>query len=94
MPAIDLSTDYMGVELANPLVVASAGITETVSRLRRAEDAGAGAAVMKSWFEQDFARRSPTPRFRLLRRGLAGFRSTTLYSLSAAGRRFRACCAG
>ena len=84
MAAIDLGTDYMGVPLANPIVVASAGITETVDRLRRAEDAGAGAAVMKSWFETDLVRRSPTPRFRLLRRGLPGFRSTTLYSFEQA----------
>jgi dihydroorotate dehydrogenase (fumarate) len=72
------------VRLANPLVVASAGITETADRLRRAEDAGAGAAVMKSWFEEEFARESPTPRFRILRRGIPGFRSTTLYSFEQA----------
>jgi dihydroorotate dehydrogenase (fumarate) len=81
---IDLATDYMSVRLANPLIVASAGVTETVDRLRQAEDAGAGAAVMKSWFETDVARHSPTPRFRLLRRGTPGFRSTTLYSFEQA----------
>jgi len=81
---VNLTTDYMGVRLANPVVVASAGITETVDRLRRAEDAGAGAAVMKSWFEEEFARESPTPRFRILRRGIPGFRSTTLYSFEQA----------
>jgi dihydroorotate dehydrogenase (fumarate) len=84
MAAADLAIEYMGVRLGNPLVVASAGITETADRLRRAEDVGAGAAVMKSWFETDRARRSPTPRFRLLKRGLRGFRSTTLYSFEQA----------
>jgi len=84
MPAADLGIEYMGVRLGNPLVVASAGITETVDRLRSAEDAGAGGAVMKSWFETDRARRSPTPRFRMLRRGFPGFRSTTLYSFEQA----------
>ena len=84
MPGGDLATEYMGVRLSSPLVVASAGITETVDRLRRAEDAGAGAAVMKSWFETDLVRQSPTPRFRLLRRGTPGFRSTTLYSFEQA----------
>ncbi len=84
MAAADLTTHYMGLRLANPLVVASAGITETLDRLRRAEDAGAGAAVMKSWFETAYGRRSPTPRFRLLRRGMAGFRSITLYSFEQA----------
>jgi len=82
LSAVDLTTEYVGLRLANPLVVASAGITETVDRLRRIE--GAGAAVMKSWFETDRARTSPTPRFRLLRRGMAGFRSTTLYSFEQA----------
>lgn len=84
MSDLALTTDYMGVRLANPLIVASAGITETADRLRQAEDAGAGAAVVKSWFETDVARQSPTPRFRLLRRGAAGFRSTTLYSFEQA----------
>ena len=84
MSHVDLTTDYMGVRLANPLIIASAGITETIDRLRQAEDAGAGAAVMKSWFETDVARQSPTPRFRLLRRGIPGFRSTTLYSFEQA----------
>lgn len=84
MTDLSLAIDYMGLRLANPLVVASAGITETVDRLRRIEDAGAGAAVMKSWFETDGARTSPTPRFRLLRRGMPGFRSTTLYSFEQA----------
>ncbi|UCH34944.1 MAG: 4Fe-4S binding protein [Armatimonadota bacterium] len=84
MPDLSLATEYMGVSLANPLIVASAGITETADRLRRAEDAGAGAAVMKSWFEMDIVRQSPTPRFRLLRRGVPGFRSTTLYSFEQA----------
>ena len=84
MPGANLQVQYMGVRLPNPLVVASAGITETVERLRRAQDAGAGAAVMKSWFETDRARLSPTPRFRVLRRGFPGFRSTTLYSFEQA----------
>lgn len=84
MPGVSLITDYMGVRLNNPLIVASAGITETVDRLRKAEDAGAGAAVMKSWFETDLVRQSPTPRFRVLRRGVAGFHSTTLYSFEQA----------
>jgi dihydroorotate dehydrogenase (fumarate) len=84
MAAVDLTTHYMGLRLRNPLVAASAGITETRDRLRRAEDAGTGAAVMKSWFETAYARRSPTPRFRLLRRGRPGFRSTTLYSFEQA----------
>jgi len=48
----DLSTYYMGLELKNPLVVASCGLVNSVDGVRRAADAGAGAVVLKSLFEE------------------------------------------
>jgi dihydroorotate dehydrogenase (fumarate) len=48
----DLSVTYMGLKLANPLVVASSSLTNTVDKVRRCEDAGAGAVVLKSLFEE------------------------------------------
>ncbi len=49
---VDLSTTYMGLQLRNPLVVASCGLVKSVEGVRRAADAGAGAVVLKSLFEE------------------------------------------
>lgn len=48
----DLSTTYMGLQLRNPLIVSSSGLTQTVEGVRRCADAGAGAVVLKSIFEE------------------------------------------
>ena len=49
---IDLTTRYMGIELKNPLVVSSCGLTKTVEGVQQAAEAGAGAIVLKSLFEE------------------------------------------
>jgi dihydroorotate dehydrogenase (fumarate) len=43
---IDLTTRYMGLELKNPLVVSSCGLTKTVEGVQQAAEAGAGAIVL------------------------------------------------
>lgn len=48
----DLSTDYMGLKLRNPVLVASCSLTNTVEGVQRCADAGAGAVVLKSLFEE------------------------------------------
>ncbi len=48
----DLTTTYMGLNLENPLVVASSSLTRDVNGIRRLADNGAGAVVMKSLFEE------------------------------------------
>jgi len=49
---VDLSTTYMGLRLNNPLMVSSCGLTQTVEGVRRCAEAGAGAVVLKSIFEE------------------------------------------
>jgi dihydroorotate dehydrogenase (fumarate) len=49
---VDLSTTYMGLQLASPLVVAASPLSRTLDGLRRIEDAGAGAVVLYSLFEE------------------------------------------
>ncbi|MCD6352080.1 MAG: dihydroorotate dehydrogenase, partial [Armatimonadetes bacterium] len=83
MSSADLSVNYCGLELPNPLIVAPAAITETADHLRRCEDAGAAAAVMKSYFEFEPARRHATPRFKILRSG-GPMASSVLYSFEQA----------
>jgi len=51
----DLSTEYMGLSLSNPLIVASSGLTKSVDGVRKCADAGAGAVVLKSLFEEQIA---------------------------------------
>lgn len=48
----DLSVRYLGIPLKNPLLVASSKLTATIDSLKQCEDAGAGAVVLKSLFEE------------------------------------------
>ena len=38
----DLSTQYMGLALKNPIIVSSSGLTQTVEGVKRCEAAGSG----------------------------------------------------
>ncbi len=49
---IDLSTNYLGLKLKNPVVVSASPLTEKLENFRRLEDAGASAIVMYSLFEE------------------------------------------
>lgn len=78
---VDLATRYAGLALRNPLIIAPAGITGTAELVVKAEDAGAGAVVMKSLFENALPRRGdPSPHMRLLEHHVGRFRATTFYS--------------
>lgn len=48
----DLSTNYMGLPLRNPLVIASCGLTTGLQGVKNCARAGAGAIVLKSMFEE------------------------------------------
>lgn len=58
----DLTTTYMGIPLANPLIVGSSTHTATADKVRQMADAGAGAVVMKSIFEEQI-RMEMTPAY-------------------------------
>ena len=49
---VDLSTRYLGLTLKNPLVPSSSPLSKHLDSARRLEDAGAGALVMHSLFEE------------------------------------------
>lgn len=49
---MDLSTNFMGLKLANPLIVSSSGLTNSVNKVRKIAENGAGAVVLKSLFEE------------------------------------------
>jgi dihydroorotate dehydrogenase (fumarate) len=49
---MDMSTNYMGIRLKNPLVASPSPLCEDVDNIRRMEDAGAAAVVLHSLFEE------------------------------------------
>ena len=55
---IDISTTYLGMTLKSPLVASSSPMCEHVDNIRRMEDAGAGAVVLHSLFEEQIERES------------------------------------
>jgi dihydroorotate dehydrogenase (fumarate) len=51
---MDLSTTYLGLKLRTPLVPSACGpLTNTISKIRALEDAGAAAIVVHSLFEEE-----------------------------------------
>jgi dihydroorotate dehydrogenase (fumarate) len=48
----NLETTYLGLQLKNPLVAASSGITNSAEKIIKLEQAGIGAVVLKSVFEE------------------------------------------
>jgi dihydroorotate dehydrogenase (fumarate) len=49
---MDLATDYMGLELRNPLVASASPLSRTADGVRRLAHAGVGAVVLFSLFEE------------------------------------------
>ena len=49
---IDLSTEYLGLKLVNPLVPSSSPLTGELDSAKKLEDAGASALVLPSLFEE------------------------------------------
>ncbi len=81
---MDLSCEYVGLKLKNPVIVASSGLTETVEKMQKAEEHGAAAVVVKSFFEEKICRRSPTPHFEIINRKMGRLVSQTFYSFEQA----------
>jgi dihydroorotate dehydrogenase (fumarate) len=50
---IDLKTKYLGLELKNPLLVGSCGLTGSVDSILKMVNFGAGGVVLKSLFEEE-----------------------------------------
>lgn len=48
----ELDTKYMALELKSPLIVSSSPLTASIENLKKCQDYGAGAVVLKSIFEE------------------------------------------
>jgi dihydroorotate dehydrogenase (fumarate) len=53
---MNLATAYMGLELRNPLVASASPLSQTVDGIRRLDEAGVGAVVLYSLFEEELRR--------------------------------------
>lgn len=49
----NLETTYAGLKLKNPIIASSSGVTDSLSRIQKLEEAGVGAVVLKSIFEEE-----------------------------------------
>jgi len=49
---INMTTNYMGLELKSPLVVSASPLCKKVDNIRKMEDAGAAGIVLHSLFEE------------------------------------------
>lgn len=54
----DISTEYMGLKLKSPVMAASSTLTKDIDNIRRMDDAGVGAIVLKSLFEEEIRQES------------------------------------
>jgi dihydroorotate dehydrogenase (fumarate) len=53
---ITFETKFAGLNLSNPIIIASSGLTDTVEKNKELEKAGAGALVLKSLFEEQISK--------------------------------------
>ena len=53
---MDLSTEYLGMTLPHPLVAGASPLADDLDGVKRLEDAGAAAIVLRSLFEEQIAR--------------------------------------
>ena len=47
-----LKTTFAGLELKSPIIISSSGLTDSPEKIKRLEEAGAAAVVLKSVFEE------------------------------------------
>lgn len=55
---ITLETTFAGLKLKNPLIAASSGLTNSISKIVELDNAGIGAIVLKSLFEEQIENHS------------------------------------
>ena len=75
---MDLSTSYMGLPLRNPLVASASPLSQTVDGVRRLADAGVGAVVLYSLFEEQLQRET-AENARLVDAGAESFAESLSY---------------
>jgi dihydroorotate dehydrogenase (fumarate) len=75
---MNLSTEYMGLALRNPLVASASPLSQTLDGVRRLAAAGVGAVVLYSLFEEQL-RRESAENARLFDAGAESFAESLSY---------------
>ena len=75
---MDLSTSYLGLALRNPLVASASPLSNSLTGVRRLADAGVGAVVLYSLFEEQ-VRREAEQNARLTDAGTDSFAESLSY---------------
>ena len=81
---MDLSTQYLGLALRNPLVASASPLSNTADGVRRLADSGVGAVVLYSLFEEQL-RREAAANAALADAGTESFAESLSYFPAAAG---------
>jgi dihydroorotate dehydrogenase (fumarate) len=66
---VDLTTEYLGLKLSHPLVAGAGPLADTLDGVKRLEDAGAAAIVLRSLFEEQITREQMSEHINLDRHG-------------------------
>ncbi len=75
---VDLATRYMGLPLRNPLVASASPLSRTADDVRRLAEAGVGAVVLYSLFEEQ-VRRESAANAKLVEAGTESFAEALSY---------------
>ena len=79
---IKLETQYLGMNLRSPLVASASPLSEELDNIKKMEDAGAGAVVLYSLFEEQIVREQHELNYHLLQ-GTESFAEALTYSPEA-----------
>ena len=75
---MDLSTEYLGMKLPHPLVAGASPLADDLDSVKRLEDGGAAAIVLRSLFEEQITREQMSEFFNLDNHG-ESFAEATSY---------------
>ncbi|HML14249.1 MAG TPA: dihydroorotate dehydrogenase-like protein [Xanthobacteraceae bacterium] len=81
---MDLSTNYLRLRLANPLIASASPLTGEIANIRQMEDCGAAAIVLPSMFEEQIER-EVAETIRLTTAGAESFPEALSYFPPSAG---------
>ncbi|MFP4665092.1 MAG: dihydroorotate dehydrogenase-like protein [Bacteroidales bacterium] len=48
----NIATNFLGLELKSPVIASSSGLTQSIDNIKKIEENGAGAVILKSLFEE------------------------------------------
>ena len=76
---MDLSTEYLGLKLPHPLVAGASPLADDVDAVKRLEDGGAAAIVLRSLFEEQIRREQMAEYFNLDNHGESSAEATSYF---------------